>query len=371
MENRDWMYDGYVSKWDFTSEWQEKAEDFVNRAFAVPSRPRRIFCPCARCKNLNTHSKDDVSTHLLNYGFTPSYKTWTFHGEKLAKRARRESRQGQQQSQPRGEFDAGFDRCIENFVNANAPESPHVEAETPQEAETSEEPEENTAKYYETLFASQRPLHAHTDVTQLDAIARLLAFKSHRNLTREDFDDMLAVVGSILPKGHLLPENFYYSTKLLRDLKMSYEPIHACPKGCMLFTKEHAKTNYCIRCKSSRYFEVDPNGDGQKRQTGVAQNILRYLPIIPRLQRLFMTEDTAQQMQWAVEGNRYLDKMIHPSDGSAWKNFVKKYPDKAGDKRSVAVAISTDGFNPYGMSASVYSCWPVFVIPLNLPLASA
>ncbi|KAK1697017.1 hypothetical protein QYE76_013714 [Lolium multiflorum] len=53
-------------------------------------------------------------------------------------------------------------------------------------------------------------------------------------------------------------------------------------------------------------------------------------------------------MRWAVEGNRYTDNMIHPSDGSAWKNFVKKFPLKAGDPRSVAVAISTDGFNPYG-----------------------
>ena len=74
------------------------------------------------------------------------------------------------------------------------------------------------------------------------------------------------------------------------------------------------------------HFEVDTNGDGQKRQTTIAKNILRYLPVLPRIQRLFMTEDTAQQMRWAVEGNRYTDKMIHPSDGSAWKNFVKKYP---------------------------------------------
>jgi hypothetical protein len=59
--------------------------------------------------------------------------------------------------------------------------------------------------------------------------------------------------------------------------------------------------------------------------------------------------------------------MIHPSDGQAWQNFVKKYPLKAGNPRSVAVVISTDGFNPYGMSAATYSCWPVFVIPLNLP----
>ncbi|KAK1618688.1 hypothetical protein QYE76_024205 [Lolium multiflorum] len=97
------------------------------------------------------------------------------------------------------------------------------------------------------------------------------------------------------------------------------------------------------------YFEVDTNGDGQKRQTTIAKNILRYLPVLPRIQRLFMTEDTAQQIRWAVEGIRSdSGKMIHPSDGTAWKNFVKKYPLKAGDPRSVAIAISTDGFNPYG-----------------------
>ncbi|KAK1626362.1 hypothetical protein QYE76_000677 [Lolium multiflorum] len=235
------------------------------------------------------------------------------------------------------------------------------------DAETSEDPEENTKEYYEALFASQKPLHENTEVTQLDAIARLMALKCHRNLCRDGFDELLVIVGSLLPKGHLLPQNFYYSTKLLSDLKMSSQQIHACPKGCMLFREEHADTNYCIKCNSSRYFEVDRNGDGQKRQTTVAKNILRYLPVLPRIQRLFMTEDTAQQMRWAVEGNRYTDKMIHPSDGTAWKNFVKKFPLKAGDPRSVAVAISTDGFNPYGMSAAVYSCWPVFVIPMNLP----
>ncbi|KAK1663406.1 hypothetical protein QYE76_051565 [Lolium multiflorum] len=75
--------------------------------------------------------------------------------------------------------------------------------------------------------------------------------------------------------------------------------------------------------------------------------------LLPRIQWLFMTEDTAQQMRWTVEGIRSDScKMIHPSDGTAWKNFVKKYRLKAGDPRSVAIAISTDGFNAYGMLAA-------------------
>jgi hypothetical protein len=46
---------------------------------------------------------------------------------------------------------------------------------------------------------------------------------------------------------------------------MTYEQIHACPKGCVLFRKEYAKAKYCPKCKSSRFMEVD-SGDGQKRQ---------------------------------------------------------------------------------------------------------
>jgi hypothetical protein len=59
--------------------------------------------------------------------------------------------------------------------------------------------------------------------------------------------------------------------------------------------------------------------------------------------------------------------MGHPADGKAWKSFDKAYPVEASEARNVRIAIATDGFNPYGMSASSYSCWPVFVIPLNLP----
>jgi hypothetical protein len=41
-------------------------------------------------------------------------------------------------------------------------------------------------------------------------------------------------------------------------------------------------------------------------------------------------------------------------------------PDKAAEAQNVRVALATDGFNPFGMMATPYTCWPVFVIPLNL-----
>ena len=59
--------------------------------------------------------------------------------------------------------------------------------------------------------------------------------------------------------------------------------------------------------------------------------------------------------------------MVHPADAEAWKYFDGRHSEKAGESRNVRVALATDGFNPYGMVAVPYTCWPVFVIPLNLP----
>jgi hypothetical protein len=75
---------------------------------------------------------------------------------------------------------------------------------------------------------------------------------------------------------------------------MTYEQIHACPKGCVLFRKEYTEAKYCPKCKSSRFMEVD-SGDGQKRQLDIPVTILHHLPFIPRIQRLYMTEESAKQ----------------------------------------------------------------------------
>jgi hypothetical protein len=81
-----------------------------------------------------------------------------------------------------------------------------------------------------------------------------------------------------------------------------------------------------------------------------------------------MTEKSAKQMTWHKNGKRYNpDKMVHASDGEAWKHFDAIHREKTEEARNVRVVLATYGFNPYGMSAAPYTCWPVFVIPINLP----
>jgi hypothetical protein len=104
--------------------------------------------------------------------------------------------------------------------------------------------------------------------------------------------------------------------------------------------------------------EVD-SGDGQKRQLDILLTILCHLPFIPRIQRIFMIEESAKHMTWHKNGKRYNPyKMVHASDGEAWKHFDAIHHEKAEEARNVRVALATDGFNPYGMSAAPYTCGP-------------
>jgi hypothetical protein len=115
--------------------------------------------------------------------------------------------------------------------------------------------------FYGMFAAAQNPLDDKTNVSQLDAIGRIMALKSQYSLSRDAFDGMLTIIGSLLPKGHVLPKSMYEAHKLLRALKMPYEKIHACPKGCILFKKEYSEAMYCPKCKSSWFIEVD-SSDG-------------------------------------------------------------------------------------------------------------
>jgi hypothetical protein len=114
-------------------------------------------------------------------------------------------------------------------------------------------------------------------------------------MSRDAFDGLLIVISNLLLEDHVLPKSMYEAQKLLHALKMMYEQMHACLKGCMLFRKEYVEAKYCPKCKLSRFMEVD-SSDGQKRHLDTPVIILSELLFIPRIQHLYMTDESAKHM---------------------------------------------------------------------------
>lgn len=196
------------------------------------------------------------------------------------------------------------------------------------------------------LASSKKPLYKGAKISQLDAISQLVAIKAEYGCSRACFEAFLGVWGNSLPEDHELPKSMYETKKIMKALSMDYEKIHVCPKNCLLFRNEYANDKYCRECGSSRYIEVDSD-DGQKIQLAIPVKVLRCLRFIERLQCLFITEESAKMMKWHKDGKRYHpDKIVHPSEGEAWKAFDREYPDEAAEAGNVRIEVSGDGFNP-------------------------
>jgi hypothetical protein len=113
------------------------------------------------------------------------------------------------------------------------------------------------------------------------------------------------------------------------------------------------------------------NEDGASVTIKVAVKQLRYMPITPKLKRLYLSEETAKQMRWHKKGKRDSedpDIISHPADTEAWEALNHFDPEFARDPRSVRLGLSMDGFQPHNEASSPYSCWPAFVMPYNLSL---
>ena len=89
----------------------------------------------------------------------------------------------------------------------------------------------------------------------------------------------------MLLESERLPENLYKSKRMVSELGLAYEKIDACPNRCMLYYKENSDKNVCLVCKEPRF---KPKTTTQHKD--VPYSVLRYFPIIPRLQPLYVCQ---------------------------------------------------------------------------------
>ncbi|XP_044436209.1 uncharacterized protein [Triticum aestivum] len=332
MMERGWMYSGWTHS-KSTDEWYNKTKEFIDFAFSMPSvvQNGKIKCPCAKCRNYESKNRDDVELDLCHFGFKRNYTVWTAHGEGYVEIT--------------DYVDVVEADRMDTMLNDLAARAPPIE----------QQPIASAQAFYRMIDSVKELVHENTSHSTMSAIARLLTIKSQHNQPESCYNDTLQLIHELLPNNSSLPKDFYRSKKLLEGLGMPYHKIHVCPKNCMLYYKDNKNKQKCDFCKTPRYKA------GSKK---IPRKVLRHLPIKDRLQRLFAHEETAKMLRSHKETP---GKMVHPRDGEAWQQLDKDYPDFALDPRNQRVVVSTDGFTPYSLSAASYSCWPVFVVPLNLP----
>ncbi|GKV48799.1 hypothetical protein SLEP1_g55591 [Rubroshorea leprosula] len=183
------------------------------------------------------------------------------------------------------------------------------------------------ATQFDASFDDPYGVRCDDGVTVLKWVCELMSAKTLFNMSVINWDYVLKrslMAFKKVDKEKLLTD-YYSAKKMLRHLDLEY--------------------------KKARFKQRDVHS-----ATPIPRKTLWYLPIIPKLQRLYMSRKIAEHLTWHLNCYNENEKIFHPACGEAWKHFDSSHPEFARELRNVRLGLCTDGFTLFGNSASPYSC---------------
>lgn len=313
-----------------------------------------ILCPCIDCRNVDHQCGNIVVEHLVTRGMDLKYKErkdWYEHGEHIIS--------GDNVEEIVNDEVYDLYRAVhfldEDYVKPN--ECNSEEHNVPTDGIHDD-------NFMEKLKDAETPLYSGSRHNKLSTIVGLFQLKTRNGWSNKSFDELLSKLAELLPEDNVLPNSLYLVKQFLKKFEMGYEKIHACVNDCLLFRREYKDMDNCPKCGNSRW---KVNKSTKVIKKGVPAKVLRYSPVIPRFRRMFRCEKMAENLRWHFDQKSSDGKMRHPVDSTTWDLVNNKWESFAAEPRNLRLGLSTDGFNPFSMLSSKYSCWPVMLMTYNLP----
>ncbi|XP_060210987.1 uncharacterized protein LOC132638006 [Lycium barbarum] len=341
---------------------------FLDFAFTNGAVRNKIKCPCPKCGNEKWQTRNIVYNHLIDKPFPQNYVTWVMQGETDL-------------LQNSGNIEIIPDTLppenpIELLINEAFQGSRHKHiyvgpSQVVGEEEMLNDTPSNNKDFFELLRDGSEELFEGSKYSKLEFLLKLYQIKCSSGLSDKGMTMILDILRDAFEFARI-PNSFYEAKKTIKKLSLDYIKIDACPNDCMLYWGDDADEETCKHCHVSRWKPNRKRNTNhvpakKKKQKKMPAKILRYFPLKPRLQRLFMCSKIAEHMRWHAKNSNGDVIMRHPRDGEAWKRFDTTFPEFASDPRNVRLGLASDGFNPFGAMSTTYSICPVILIPYNLP----
>ncbi|XP_071729876.1 uncharacterized protein [Rutidosis leptorrhynchoides] len=291
--------------------YEKGLDKFIERIFSKKGKDGHIYCLCIYCGNHKRVDRVQAKTHLLCDGFFEGYKILTVFFEPDDKLM----------------WDA------EDDMQGMAQSVFHIfedEDDDIGQTENQTVPNLNAEKFYKVLEDENKELYPGCKFSVLSFIVRLFHSKCVGKCNEKGFSMILDTIREAFPHASI-PNSLYELRKVIRDLGLGYEKIDACLNDCMLYWKKNKEKIKCDVCQTSRYKQINNDSEGESTTQAdndgdyegkkVRAKVLRYFPLIPRLQRLFMSPKMAESMRWHLESRTKDGILRHPTDSPAWKTF--------------------------------------------------
>ena len=201
------------------------------------------------------------------------------------------------------------------------------------------------------------PLYSGSPITITATLAVLLSwFTSFPGISKQAFGHLLFLLHHfILPENNLLPSSYSDAADMIKHLLVPAKKYDCCVNDCIIYRGIYSDSKRCPKCNENRY----SNGTTPRK-------VFKYLPLGPRIRRLFGNTSTSQLLQSHQDttATRTVSD-IHETD--TWKKRYRIGGIINGDPRGLSLALCADGTNPFAKERSSYSMCPIVISILNLP----
>ncbi|CAA7023827.1 unnamed protein product [Microthlaspi erraticum] len=296
-----------------------------------------LKCPCQRCSLAKFKSRVDIEGDLMLHGFLSTYTNWYLHGEDLEDTRQAFSLDHQpnvNQSDSSTFIDSSTFNLLADIFPSMKSHPPNIDSDPPNidsdppnikmESDDLHEDPLKEKKAFDELLSdcSQALYEGCQSFSKLTFMLKLYHIKCLSRISGNGMSMIINLLKEAFEHARF-PDSFSDMKKTIRKLGLTYLTIHVCPNDCMLYWGEDSSREKCKVCENSRWKAsrikegdtMEKTKKKKKKKKQQAAKILRYFPLKPRLQRLFMSSKTAQHMRWHAESENKDGKLRHPRDG--------------------------------------------------------
>ena len=282
-------------------------------ARAVEHNIKRVHCPCKKCRGCRRLLLQNVKEHLIQNGRDPNSRVWRVTAAEDSSDKEWEQHFWRAAGVGAPPVDDTVDTCgminqaaeevdvppssvervhhevSEAFATADSIHENTIDGGTEDVGDDEEcrddvasaegpgvEGEDDNITDARVLEDSLEGLYEGSRSTKLASTVLLMNLCTVHGVSNHCANELFSILHlHLLPENNTLPKTYHAAKTLTTKLGLTYNTIHACEKGCVLFRGPHADALRCPKCRGRRYRDED--------RRALPVKVLRHFPIIPRL----------------------------------------------------------------------------------------
>ncbi|XP_074351452.1 uncharacterized protein LOC141690560 [Apium graveolens] len=291
------MEDDYSSWIGFpksSKEYVRGIKAFLENSFPIYAKGEEMKCPCKVCVNRYWHTQTVIYDHLICSGPSPLHMKWICE----VSHTKVDGSTNFMDSGTGMDFEDNFGEMF------NCTGKKFRDSENDYESLTNAE----ARKFYGHVREGKQPLYpGSTKFSRLSFLIKLYHLKCAHGIPESAFGELLELIRDAFPDAQI-PLSLNAVKNMIKDLGLHYEKIHACRNNCMLYWGENNDKEKCDNCGVSRWVLPEKKGNDASDPGQVIHkvpaNVMRYFPLNPRLQRLYMCKEYSKLMKWHDVGHQ-------------------------------------------------------------------